>query len=88
MHSPDGRHFLGLRMRGQGSYEIVYEATVTRRRLILKIGQHNIDHGIMAQHLEKALGTGAVLEALCSSLRSANIGYAIEFEKFSQQKKL
>ena len=78
MHSQNGSHFLGLRQGRAGGYEIVYEATKTRKRLIWHIKNGLVTEGDIARQFERALEASAVLETLCAGLRSAKIAFEVD----------
>ncbi len=80
LHSPCGRHFLGLRQCRRGRYEIVYDGADNGRRLVLIISPHDHDAEILAHEVEKAIVASAVLDAVCAGLRSAAIEFEVQIE--------
>ena len=77
VHSQDGRHFLGLRQTRDGKFQIVYEGGRVQRRLVWTV-KSPVDDEAIGQHLQQAIRTTAVLDALCAGLRDDEIAYELD----------
>ena len=80
IHSPDGRHFLGLRTGRRGGYEIVYDGNSSRQRFIWRIKTHLVNTDSINGQLREAIKSANVLSVLYSGLRSAEIEFEIDPE--------
>lgn len=80
VHSRDGRHFLGLRQRKTGQYEIVYDNERQGKRLIWKVTTPHVSADILGGHITEAMKTMTVLETLLAGLRAAEIDFEVDYD--------
>jgi hypothetical protein len=79
-HSPDGRHFLGLRAGRKGGYEIIYDGTPQIRRFVWQLKSEHVDLADIRRQFAIAMRAPDVLSTLNSGLQSAQIEFEVDYD--------
>jgi hypothetical protein len=75
-HSDDGEHFVGVRQKNPGTYEIVYEGASSGKRFVWSMRRPtNIED--ISNKIIKTIGEKHVAVAIRDCLRAENIDFEL-----------